>query len=200
MISTQSLAGYLTYAEIKNLIQRIESSRSASGTGSITVLSDLPGEGRSFFSAVLAAGLTRLDPRRRCLVVDASAHFPEPSQVLAELVEPFDRIDVVRLRDNESALKGILESARGQYENVIVDTCALSRQNRNNLDPILLARQTAGALLLNSRLSLSEEKAEIGGRRLMNAGVKLVGVVYNEWSLEERRAPAQASNQGAVHS
>jgi Mrp family chromosome partitioning ATPase len=185
IISTGCLQNYLAYAEIKNLIQRIESMRGVMGTGSFTVLSELPGEGRSFFSAVLAAGLVGLGSNRRCLVVDASAHFPEPSYLLNQLMEPLERVDVVRLRDNEAALAGILEGAQGRYENVIVDTCALSLRNKNNLDPILLARQTGGALFLNSPLSLGEEKAEIGRRRLAESGIKLHGIVHNEWETQK---------------
>jgi Mrp family chromosome partitioning ATPase len=180
-ITSRSLLGYLAYSEIKHLIRRIDSlRRGGAGPGSFTILSEYPGEGRSFFSAVLAAGLANLESNRRCLLVDASAQFPAQSTLLNRLTETLDRVDIVRLREDEGELKAILEGASGQYEHVIVDTCALSRHNRNNLDPVLLARQTTGAILLSSRLSLGGEKSELGRGRLAEAGVKLLGIVYNE--------------------
>jgi Mrp family chromosome partitioning ATPase len=183
--TTQALLDYLSFSEVKELLLRLTSLRSSLDISSIAVLSELPKEGKSFFCALLAAALTRMDGGKRCLIVDAGAHFPERSTLLDDTVEPLDNIDIVQIGESESNLAELMERVQGQYDLILIDTCALQRRNRRNLDPLLLARQAGGAILVSSQKSLGSDNAKAESRRLTDAGVKLLGIMHNQYFIPE---------------
>lgn len=168
---------------------------------SLSILSEDDGEGKTFVTAALAvAYATRF--QRKVLVIDTSnpvaIDTPSPAKalkkvnLLAELLEPVNEIDVIPLRDwsgakktprgnvDEYQVKALLDQVGTTYALVLVDTSSLGRRNRNNFDPVLIARQTGAAILVTTGGQMDPEISIQNRKRIADAKINLIGAVYNQ--------------------
>jgi Mrp family chromosome partitioning ATPase len=170
---------------------------------SVAVLSELNSEGKTLVTASLALAYSdRL--KKKVLVIDTASERGATS-ALAELLDKTETVDVVALRDwsglkkgadggqdaDEYQLKILLTQVASQYGLILVDTCALSRRNRNNLDPAVIGRQCDAAILVSADSGAPDEVSVQNRKRLVASGVNLVGMVHNQ------RSPQRGSERGS---
>jgi Mrp family chromosome partitioning ATPase len=181
---------------MKHLLDRLLMLQEEDKFTSVAVLSELNDEGKTFVTAALALAYTdRL--KKRVLVVDTST--PPPAKAgesapagqvgqLHELLDKVDTVDVITFREWSGLAKGqdadeyqlkILLSQVG-YGLILVDTCALMRRNRNNLDPAVIGRQCDAAVLVSAGTEVSDEISDENRKRLITSGVNLVGMIHNQ--------------------
>jgi Mrp family chromosome partitioning ATPase len=214
MDSSEALQKFVQYTEIKNLLDRIILLQEQEKFRSIAVLSELDGDGKTFITAVLALAHTaRL--KKKVLVVDtSSAHAnsqPGPAMtrkktdLLAELLEHSTAVDLISLRDwenpkatvDEYQLKALFDQVASKYALVIVDTSSLSRKNRNNFDPVVIARQCDVSILVGAHKPVDPDVSAANKKRITDSSIKLVGMVQNQW-VEPVSQPNR--KQGSVRS
>jgi hypothetical protein len=76
-------------------------------------------------------------------------------------------------------IRYLLDAVRAQYDLILLDTCAMALAGREDMDPVVLAKQAEAALLVLSPLSV-ERKAVREIRALFERGqVEIIGSIYN---------------------
>ncbi|MGZ3685894.1 MAG: hypothetical protein ACXVCI_18685, partial [Bdellovibrionota bacterium] len=66
------------------------------------------------------------------------------------------------------------------FDLVIFDTCAMAAKNRNNLDPIAIARRCDAAVLLVSKRSATRTLLHEIRERLKKEKLELLGIAVND--------------------
>ena len=197
MDRAKALQKFIQYTEIKSLLDRILHLQETEKFQSLAILSELDGEGKTFITATLAHAYTeRL--KKKVLVVDASnsgnrnstpvpAHARQKGDLLSELLEESPLVDVISLRDwggakadaDEYQLKALFAQTGSKYGLILVDTSALSRKNRNNFDPVVIARQCEASILLSARSDVPQDISSENRKRILDSGIKLIGMIFN---------------------
>ena len=195
----QTLDEYIRSTEFKRLINQIAVAQARSDFKSLAVLSEIRGEGKSFFTAALALAYARHLPSR-VLIVDTvtpsgreqscfqplvGMHVPHSLQSRG-LVEP-GRIDLVCT--NQSSANGAaqsdfqigqyLSSLADRYDLIIVDTTALAASCKDKTDPLIVAQHVDVSILLASSYSLDKEILSGIKRKLQRYGIEPLGIVFN---------------------
>ncbi len=189
---------YVTQSACKRLVQQVVSLQESTKLRTIAVISDQPGEGRSFFSVSLALGYAQL-LGKNVLLVDAVHQTFGRALYLDRILENksieggkprvFGAIDLVttksdsgtRQDNSDFQLVPYINALRDRYDIVVFDTCALSQTSRNNMDPVIIAKQVDGAILLTTRDSLNKNTVERIKDDCARWGIKLLGTVFNEF-------------------
>lgn len=191
------------FAETKQIIDQIYHMQSDRKVKSLAILSEIPREGRSLFSATLALGFGQL-VRKKVLVVDCHTVRGPYSLSLERLLEADELADdardddvrktlsanvsLLRLRDwaeqrdamAEYEVQNLVDGPGKHSDLVIFDTCAMGIKNRNNLDPIAIARRCDAAILVVSKRSGSRGMLYEIRERLRKEKLEVLGVVHNE--------------------
>jgi len=199
----RALQSVVRFAETKQILDHLLSAQRERKLRSLAILSEMPREGRSLFSATIATSFGQL-VRQKVLVVDCSTHRSPHSLTLERLLESDDlgeeekmdrvrktlsvNVSIVRLRDwaegmetmPEYEVKGLMEGPGKNFDLAIFDTCAMAAKNRNNLDPIAIARRCDAALLLVSRRSATRTLMHEIRERLKKEKLELLGIAVNE--------------------
>lgn len=199
----KALGSVVRFAETKQILDQIVHAQSERKVRSITVLSELPREGRSLFTAALAMSFAQL-VRQKVLVVDCHTLRGPYSLSLERLLETDElgeedrhekirntispNVSIVRLRDwaeqrdavPEYEVKSLIDGPGKGFDLIVFDTCAMAAKNRNNLDPVAIARRCDTAVLVVSARSSSRSTMHEIRERIKKEKLDLLGIVRNE--------------------
>lgn len=203
---------YVRYTEFKRLLGQITLIMDGEGFNSITVVSELPEEGRTFFVSAVALGYSLLLDRRVLVVNTASQSQyrslmherifqfgkvgqgfsgpPSPPDAGSvgsllrprpgiELISPFAGGENQVPVSSDFQLGRYIESLKESYDLVLFDTCALNANNKNNMDPVVIARQSDTAILLTSWKSMDRALLSRTQERLRHWNIRLMGTIFN---------------------
>jgi len=189
------------YSEIKKILDNIGHLQQRESFKSIALLSFLPAEGRTLFAATLAMAYANTW-KRKVLIVNSCTVKRSGSltldQCLGEPSKPntskffgshHPLVDMISLSDwvgtanepSQSADKYRIRelTSRPDYSLVIIDTSPISSKNRNNFDPIALARQADASILLISQGILKNFSIDTYLEEVKDPHIRLIGVVEN---------------------
>ncbi|MFM1847453.1 MAG: hypothetical protein RL417_927 [Pseudomonadota bacterium] len=196
------LIEYIKDPQFKRLLSEVVARQHERDFRSLAILSRYPGEGKTFFAAVLALAYATF-LRRRVLILDTIVQGSTGALYVGELLRESvnaggreNLIEIVTSRaleeDEVSREEGafgvpgidfgigdFLHRVSSDYDLVIVDTCALESSNTETLDPIIVARQTEAALVVTSPRSAVDGSLDPLRRILSESRVELLGAIYN---------------------
>jgi Mrp family chromosome partitioning ATPase len=211
----KDLHNFIQYTEIKNLLDRLLLLQETEKFHSLAVLSEFDGEGKTFVAAALAVAYTeRL--KRKVLIVDTTTprqlHLPvsaktrKKSELLGELLEEAEQVDVISLSEwsgmkshgnaDEYQIKKLFAQIATQYSLILVDTSSLSRRNRNNFNPVLIARQCDASILISARSEIAPAISEEHKNNIVNSHVKLIGMIHNQHEIVNAAQPLESITHG----
>jgi Mrp family chromosome partitioning ATPase len=197
------LQSVVRFAETKQIIDQVLHAQTERKLRSLAVLSELAQEGRTLFTAVVALGYGQL-MRKKVLVVDCSTMRNPDSLTLDRLLDFDDsseegkrgevrrtlsaNVSLVRLSEwaeerdamAEYEVKTLLESVGRSFDLVLFDTCAMGVKNRNNLDPIAIARRCDASMLVVSARTSSRGGLVDIRNRLRKERLELLGLASND--------------------
>jgi Mrp family chromosome partitioning ATPase len=201
-----ALQDYVRYAEIKEILDRLVQLQKTENFESLAILSESDGEGKTFLTATLALAFTERQ-RKKVLIVDTSNAdrrnaVPVPARerntkdLLSELLESSFDVDIISLKDykgskeivDEYQIKDLFNLNREKYGLILVDTSALSRKNRNNFDPLVIAYQCDASLLVSSKNDAPEGSSSENKKRILGSKIKLIGMVYNQGKVRKNES------------
>jgi hypothetical protein len=199
----RTLQSVVRFAETKQIVDQLLHLQRERRIRSLAVLSELPREGRSLFTATIATSFGQL-VRQKVLAVDCNTLRSPHSLTLERLLESDElaaeekleqvrktlsvNVSIVRLRDwadgkdtiAEYEVKSLMDGPGKAFDLVVFDTCAMAAKNRNNIDPIAIARRCDASLLLVSRRTASRGAMHEIKERLKKEKLELLGIAYNE--------------------
>jgi len=185
------------YSEIETLYDTIRSQKAQSvavmggqhGTGVTTLAIALARRAGSDGRKVLLLELNHASPMLADLyeVEEKPWQFSDHSwqQAISPTEDGFDLLSASNLRDapdfhgGERLAQGLGTLAE-QYELVVIDTSPLSRQNRHNVPPELVATSAHFALLCVLTGVCTEMQLLENHARIRRAGAEITGVVMND--------------------
>lgn len=189
----------INYSEFKQLVDSIHELQTRQKITSIAVLSELSLEGKSLFCGSLAIALARF-LKQRILVVD-TAVFPNTGSLsIEEILEPdhsrvdamgsmptlFPGVTFLKLSPEharagvEYDIQKVIQDNMSKVDLILFDTCALSQKNRNNIDPLVVARRVDGSLLLVSPRARALGALEGLDKAVARGNLKVLGVIDNQ--------------------
>ncbi|RMG39727.1 MAG: tyrosine-protein kinase family protein [Candidatus Dadabacteria bacterium] len=187
------LSDYIKESSFKRLLNQIVTAQASDNFVTVAVLSELAGEGRSFFISALALAYMRyLDGQ--VLIVDATNQTKRRSLflecVLAEKRTNkggLARVDLITTRSLENVdhdsvdfqLGAFISDLKPQYELILVDTVPLAYEGRDCIDPFIVARHADRAILLTSPASIRQDNLRKTVRDLERCRIKLLGTAFN---------------------
>jgi Mrp family chromosome partitioning ATPase len=192
---------FIRYTEFKRLLGQISTTLDRDGLKTVAVLSEMPGEGKTFFVSALALGYSLL-LNRKVLVVNTtnqpqgrelfhrtifqkeSESMARPGEVVAvsrtiDLLSPFQDEDGAIEESSDFQMGQYIRAVQDSYDLVLFDTCAMSTSGSSNMDPIIIARQVDTSILLFSDRSLNRQALPSIKDKLGQWGVRLLGMIYN---------------------
>lgn len=197
----KAVSDYIRFPQFKRILNQIATHQAATGAKSIAVMSCESGEGKSFFCSALGLAYARfLDSQ--VLIIDSNREETLRSPYLA--IIRGDYSSQVQNRDlhSESAFVDLtsvseidreyhensdfyfspyINSVKSNYDLVLVDTCATSDVMANAVDPMIIASQVDGVILINSPISLDKKRMEKFNRELKKNGASVIGTVFNSF-------------------
>ena len=195
----QYLTSYIRHTEFKRLFNQILTAQEQGGFRSLAVLSEFPGEGRSFFVSGLALAYARYLPSRvlivdsvnqtvgKCLYLESVLGVHEPELVGGRSLAEPGRIDLVSTRTNGSGsydssdfqIGRYVEAMRDRYDVIIVDTCSLNSVGQHYIDPVIIAHQVDATILVTSLRSYERPILQRIKQKLKRYGIVPLGTVFN---------------------
>jgi Mrp family chromosome partitioning ATPase len=195
------LKEFVYFSEFKRILDKIVIYRTENKVKSLALLSERPGEGKTFFAAALATGLSEL-LHIKILVINTQTFVADDALTLDRALETDElssqrggpilksllvNTDILPIESLQSG-KGITEFRIGDvikrfsesYDLLVFDTSALSARNRNNIDPWVVARQVDANLLVVGRETLRRQPSSELMERMKGQKLKLAGIVFNE--------------------
>lgn len=194
--SARYINEYVNFAEIKHLVDELAVKIEIKKLKTITLLSEFSGEGKSFFSLVMAAAYGKFY-NKKILILDTSfnrdtfAYFVKGDEDFQDKVikkTVFKNVDLAHVYDfpntnNEIIdyqLDSLIQDLYAQYDLIIVDTNAYAVANRHNIHPLVVARRSDGAILLTSGVSSYMFHQKRYEKDINQSHIKLIGVIHNE--------------------
>jgi Mrp family chromosome partitioning ATPase len=114
------------------------------------------------------------------LVTTRNLHGTVPTAAELHALGPDERVDDRIGYDTADFQIGpFLTGLSPSYDLILLDTCALTEVTKDHLDPIILAQQTDGSLLVTSDASMDRAVVQRVASDLSRAGVKIAGTVFN---------------------
>lgn len=104
-------------------------------------------------------------------------HEPIPA-LEAELPVPYD--ERFGYENSDFQIGSFVASLYDSYDLILLDTCALKDVEKENLDPIILAKQAGAAILVTSQRSLERSTMGKIKKELQRSNVTLVGTIFND--------------------
>jgi Mrp family chromosome partitioning ATPase len=220
------------YSEIKRLADTIMALQHERAFRSLAILSLLPGEGKTLFTASLATAYSSASPSR-VLVIDTASKYNDQSLVLkqcmglgqsaidflsledyrrgtngngnsygegygngkspasgnghavAATLEP-DMVAngtttlTMRKKSDQALIQAVSRERADQYGLMLLDTVPLNSKNKNNIDPLLVARMADASLLIVSPILLNSSALESHLKILRDPSLHLMGIISNE--------------------
>jgi Mrp family chromosome partitioning ATPase len=211
------LFDYIKHPDFKRLLNQIVSQQAEQGFRTLSVLSKFPGEGRTFFTAVLALGYS-LYLGRKVIIIDTVNSTRSDSFFFGRILSD-DRVEKamisgpgvidlmtmraltrqIRLlqRSNSNDLNLLSENEildpatadfkvgqvlallRTKYDLVLIDTFAFESSSKENIDPLIIAKQTDTSLVVTSQKSLERSAILSLKSELKSASINLLATVHN---------------------
>lgn len=76
-------------------------------------------------------------------------------------------------------LRYLLQSLRSNYDLILIDCCSISAALKGTIDPMILAQQSDGAILITSFQTLERNSLIALKKQLKSSQVELIGTVFN---------------------
>lgn len=198
-------------------VSRIHRGMLSDKKGSVVVTSTSAGEGSSLITQLMAQ--RSAENGKRTLLIDLNMKDSSVSEslgidrsawnlpartvteTLPELVHPVEGVknmfvmsaplDVatVQYLKNMQNAKNFFEVLEGEFDQVIVDTTAVSLTNRYNVDPVILGSASHSTVIVMMAAHTPKERLTRAIKQLREAGANIEGVVVNDVlnpSLKER--------------
>ena len=196
---SEKLEYHIRTPEFKRLLNMIVTTQKQHRFKSLAVLSLFPQEGRSFFVSALALGYAKL-LNARVLVLDTVSQTNNRSLYLDRILDKYEpgtpesgfwqepgHIDLMTSRgpagggseSTDFQIGPYVEYLRDHYDLIILDTCAITDSDIENMDPIVVARQVDTTILLTSEKSMTKESMVVVKQELDQYGIPLLGNVYH---------------------
>jgi len=193
---------FIGHSEIKRLVNQIISAQNELMFKSLAILSEFPGEGKTFFTAALALAYAKYVPGQ-VLIVNTIPQSKGSEGLLRSVLgvhRPMRRgtdnssckVDLItakndmRSRWRESPdflISAHIAKFSNSYDIVFVDTCAMSVADVDCVDPIILAQQVDASILLTSQKSLERSAVKSITTRFKRYGIQPLGSVFNSGAL-----------------
>lgn len=200
---------YSHYTEVRQLAYNIAALQQESMFHSLAVLSFFPGEGKTLACAALARAYFEAR-RAPVLIVDTTLRESSSSLALRQcLPSPECTADIASLSDwrkngaspgrspgedtghglplatpgapNDFALiQSVASHNAKRYGLILLDTVPLTAKNKNNVDPLLIARAANASVLVVSKKLLDAPQLEEKLKLLEDASLHLLGLISNE--------------------
>jgi protein-tyrosine kinase len=190
-------------AEVKRIYSGIMHALPGSAGKVVVCSSTLPGEGKSLLTAAMAAAAAA-HCQGMVLLIDFNWRAPSLNRYfgletlsaqaviddMSACIHPsgIDRLDLLPAADADTSspslmvhCEQILEEAKQRYELVLVDTASIFPTNRYMIDPIIVARQSDGLVLVVMTHHTRRDLAKRAYMTLKTAGVNILGVVVNQF-------------------
>ena len=104
----------------------------------------------------------------------------EPLALEPEVVTDGEMSIMLRKRSDQSLIRALARERAEQYGLVLLDTVALTAQNKRNADPMLVARTADASILVVSPRLLNSAQLHAHLKVLRDPALHLIGVVSNE--------------------
>ncbi len=204
-----SLMGQMNQlAELKRVAASVENAMSGGDSKQMVVTSPLPGEGKTMLSMglaiqaastyghkVLAVDMHWRAPRLHAFF-NLEQNYDESQMKDSDQLQTFVQknvtlgVDVLaapggsNVDQSRQALKvalDFLKKVRSSYDRIVVDTGSIFPPNRFMLDPMNFAGQSDGVVMVIMGGVTPRDLAKKASLMFKNSGVKLIGVVMNQW-------------------
>jgi Mrp family chromosome partitioning ATPase len=199
----------LETAELKRIYSSIEASVFKSDNMVIAITSASSGEGKTTILAGLAA-LAAQHYKKKVLAMDMNWYAPglhsffgldlvdakkfSNGNSLNNLIQQTEITNLhvlcaagapednagLHVADN-TTLKTLINKARELYNIVLIDTSKVFPLNRRMIDPVEVAKNADGAVLVVLTNGTPRQMAKKARFALETAGVKILGVIVNQW-------------------
>jgi len=90
------------------------------------------------------------------------------------------KLSIPEIENDFSLIKKVSEERSQRYGLVLFDTAALHAKNKNNIDPLLVARLSGASVLVASRKFLDAPNLNISLKVLKDPMLHLIGIIANE--------------------
>ncbi len=193
-----SLNHFIQDVRFKRTLNQILAFQSDTQFKSLAIMSEYPGEGKTFIVSALALAYARF-LNSRVLIVDTidqpesnTLHFQSilgqhlPEGRVSQNSEPglIDLLstsnDYPELRQaSDFQLGNYIKSVQSRYDIVLFDTCAISAASRMTIDPVILGQFVDYAVLVTSTQSLQKRVLIRVTKTLQSNRVNLLGALFN---------------------
>jgi protein-tyrosine kinase len=197
-------------AEMKRVYASLEASLPASSPRCLVLTSAARGEGKTLTAAALAV-VAATQTKKRVLAVDLNWYAPalhlpfrldlafdtralQGEGAILERVLPsgLSRLDVLVAPKPAPSVSGatggeellgeeIMRQAVSAYDLVIVDSSAVLPTNRDMMDPVVLARNGDGVLMVVLANVTARQQVKRAYTLLKSSGARVLGVAVNHW-------------------
>ena len=202
------LSEYIREPYFKRLLNAIAGAQYHSNFKTLAVLSQQPGEGKTFFVCSVALAYSQY-LQGRVLIVDTTKQTRDKLLFLECLISEAQngvvnghangngngnkngkknsRIDFLTTRNinggahdwSDFQLASYIDRFKQEYDLVLIDTCALEVVDRYATDPLIVARGSDASVLITSKQTLKKERLSEIQRELKSSEVNLLGTVFN---------------------
>lgn len=208
------LYDYIHHPAFKRLLNHVAQRQDEFRVKSLAVISEYPGEGKTFFTSALALGYAAF-MQKRVLVVDTVCESREQSYYIGRVTGSPDRrsnknggsIELITSHtihqeiylhhshepnqqvqrpvtggyySADFQMRDVIVALSPTYDIILVDTCALSNVAKSSFDPIVLAQQVDGVILVNSHKSLEKDAINRLKSELNQSRIKVIGTIFNQ--------------------
>jgi Mrp family chromosome partitioning ATPase len=203
------LRDYTSQPKIKRLISSIILKQGETNFKSVAILSELPREGRSFITSLVAFCYAQMY-QKRVIIIDLSNPNKTNSWNFVNLISANDlnnikednpnsycihllvakpqpdliNKNISTTTINESCtqldlLKITLDSLKPSYDLILLDTNAMSDNKTDKPDSINSAKMADRSILVLSEKTLTREKLIQIKSRIVSAGIEVLGTIHN---------------------
>ena len=189
------LSDFVRGTEVKRLINQIINAQNRNNFRSLVVLSEYPSEGKTFFTAALALSYARY-LASNVLIVNTIPQQGQGDALLKAVVGRHNsstlkgangRVDLISARMDSAGqfdspdfqVAYYIDKFASNYDIVLIDTCAMSMNASEYIDPVIVARYAEASILITSSRSVERSTARKIVQKLNRYGIKPLGTVYN---------------------
>lgn len=185
-----TLYEFLQHAQFKRLLSQVRAAEETAGIRSISIMSEYEGEGKTFFTSVLALGYASLLKRRVAIVDTVTPRGVSRNKNWSPTQYPLhmDYVGSLHINDvspdaTDFQIAEYIAALERDYDLILLDTCALSTSNAYTMDPFIISHHADSALFLTSRRSLGKDQLLRLRREVGRWNIKVLGTVHNEGGL-----------------
>lgn len=185
----EALECYIRHADFKRLLNALVRARARAPFKSISILSEFPGEGRSFITAVLALGFSRFLGMKTLILDTHGSSQALFERLITETHHARSRAPELCSREQlqssshkttgDFRLSSFLNDLYGRHDIIVIDSAPLSLAQTAEFDPVIVATQSHTALLVTSPRSLDREVCSRVRDELLQSEISLIGTIYN---------------------